>query len=80
MIKLFDCINFNSLAASSTEKGKSEIRMEKLKLAMAWNKFDQVSTDLLNEKEENRWTVSLLRSFSLFFSEINLYKLGSSTR
>ena len=47
------------LATESSKEQSSEIRIQKFRLSMVWNKYDRVVNDLLNENKENTWTVSL---------------------
>jgi hypothetical protein len=41
-----------------TESETSDAHVQKLKLAMAWNKYDLVVSDIFNESEKIQWTAS----------------------
>jgi len=77
--KYFDWVKVDCLATEATKEQSSEIRIQKFRLSMVWNKYDQVVKDLLKENKENTWTVSL-SYFHLLDTISIIYYVGNTIR
>lgn len=64
---------------TSGDNQPSQIRLEKLRLAMVWNSYNLFAEELLKENKANPWTVGF-SSFRMLDLKSTTYDVGESIR